>query len=105
MQRGAKSSKAKGRSSWEKMRKHNCCTWGESLFKEDSLARAPRCRRESRPMRTNATQTMRRGPGPIGHTASVWISECKEGKLSREERTAARGSAPLHLRRKLRPSL
>jgi hypothetical protein len=55
MQRGAEGSKAKGRSSWEKIRKCNCCTRGESLFKEDSLARAPRRHRESPPTRTNAT--------------------------------------------------
>jgi hypothetical protein len=33
IQRGAENSKAKGRSSWEKMRKHNLCTRGEPLFK------------------------------------------------------------------------
>jgi hypothetical protein len=54
MQRGIENSKAKGRSSWEKMRKRNRCTRGESLFKEDSLARAPRCRGKSRSMRTKA---------------------------------------------------
>jgi hypothetical protein len=52
MQRGAESSKAKGRGGWERMRKCNYCTWGESLFKEDSPAHAPRRCRESRPMRT-----------------------------------------------------
>jgi hypothetical protein len=29
----------------ERMRKRNCCTWGESLFKEDSLALAHLARR------------------------------------------------------------
>jgi hypothetical protein len=64
MQRGAEGSKVKGRNNWERMRKHNRCTWGESLFKEDSPARAPRRRRKSRPTRTKATQPMTRGPGP-----------------------------------------
>jgi hypothetical protein len=95
----------KGRNSWEKMLKCNRCTQGESLFKEDSLARAPRCRRESRPTRTNETQSMTRGPGPTSHTAGVRVSECKEGKPPRKERIATRNSAPLHLRRKQRPSL
>jgi hypothetical protein len=44
MQRGAESSKAKGRSSWERMRKRNCCTRGESLFKIDSVT--PQCHLE-----------------------------------------------------------
>jgi hypothetical protein len=35
---GAEISKAKGRSDWEKMRKRNRCTQGESLFKADSPA-------------------------------------------------------------------
>jgi hypothetical protein len=105
MQRGAESSKAKGRNSWEKMRNRNRCTRGESLFKEDSLARAPRHRRESRPTRSNATQPMTRGPGLTSHTAGVWVSEGEEGEPPREERTAACGSAPLQLRRKQRPSL
>jgi hypothetical protein len=76
MQRGAKSSKAKGRSSWEKMRKHTCNTRGESLFKEDSLTRAPRRRRKSRPTRTKETQPLTRGPRPTSHTAGVRVSEC-----------------------------
>jgi hypothetical protein len=89
----------------ERMRKCNCCTRGESLFKEDSPARAPRRRRKSRPTRTKAAQPMTRGPGPTSHTAGVRVSECEEGEPSREERTAARGSAPLHLCQKQRPSL
>jgi hypothetical protein len=105
MQRGAEGSKAKGRSSWEKIRKCNCCTRGESLFKEDSLARAPRRHRESPPTRTNATQPMTRRPGPTSHTTGVRVSECKEGEPPHDERTAARGSVPLHLCRKQRPSL
>jgi hypothetical protein len=105
MQRDAESSKAKGHSSWEKMRKRNRCTWGESLFKEDSLARAPRRCRKSRPTRTKATQAMTRGARPTSHTSGVWVSKCKEGEPPREERTTARGSAPLQLRRKQRPSL
>jgi hypothetical protein len=104
MQRGAESSKAKGRSSWEKMRNRNRCTRGESLFKEDSCSR-PRFRRESHPTRTNATQPMTRGTRPTSHTAGVRVSESEEGEPPREERTAARGSVPLHLRRKQQPSL
>jgi hypothetical protein len=53
MQRGAESSKAKGRSDWERMQKCNCCTQGESLFKADSLARAPRRYKKSRPTHTS----------------------------------------------------
>jgi hypothetical protein len=48
----------------ERMRKCNCYTRGESLFKEDSPARAPRRRKKSRPARTKATQPLTRGPGP-----------------------------------------
>jgi hypothetical protein len=55
----------------EKMRKRNCCTRGESLFKEDSPARAPRHHRKSRPTRTKVTQPMTRGPGPTSHIARV----------------------------------
>jgi hypothetical protein len=54
MQRGAESSKAKGLNSLERMQKRNYCTRGESLFKADSPARAPRRRRKSRPTRTKA---------------------------------------------------
>jgi hypothetical protein len=49
MRKGAESSKAKGRRDWERMRKRNCCSWGESLFKANSPARAPRCYGKSRP--------------------------------------------------------
>jgi hypothetical protein len=62
------------------MRKSNCCTWGEPLFKEDSPARAPRRHRKSRPARTKAAQPMTRGPGPTSHTAGVRVSECEEGE-------------------------
>jgi hypothetical protein len=89
----------------ERMRKRNCCTRGESLIKEGSPARALRCRRKSRPTRTKATQPMTRGPRPTSHTAGVRVFECEEGEPPREERTAARGSAPLYLRRKQWPSL
>jgi hypothetical protein len=54
MQRGAESSKAKWRNDWERMRKRNCCTRGESLFKADSLAHAPRRYRKSSPTHTDA---------------------------------------------------
>jgi hypothetical protein len=59
-----------------RMRKRNCCTRGESLFKEDSPAHAPRRRRKSCPTRTKATQPLTRGPRPTSHTAGVWVSEC-----------------------------
>jgi hypothetical protein len=98
MQRGVESSEAKGRNNWERMRKLNGCTQGESLFKANSPARAPRRRGKSRPMRTKATQPMTRGPGSTSHTSGMLVSECEEGEPSREERTAARDSAPLHLR-------
>jgi hypothetical protein len=48
MQIGAEGLKAKGRSDWKRMRKRNCCSWDESLFKADSSARAPRRYRKSR---------------------------------------------------------
>jgi hypothetical protein len=89
----------------ERMRKCNCYTRGDSLLKEDSPARAPRRHRKSRPTRTKAAQPMTRGPGPTSHTAGMRVSECEEGEPPRKERTAARGSAPLHLRQKQRPSL
>jgi hypothetical protein len=105
IQRGEESSKAKGRCSWEKMWKHNHYTWGEPLLKEDSLARAPRRHRKARPTRTGATQPMTRGLGPTSHSAGVRVSWCEEDKPSRKERTAARGSAPLHLCQNQQPSL
>jgi hypothetical protein len=43
----------------EKMRKRNCCTRGESLFKEDS----PACAHLAQ-AHTKATQPLTRGPGP-----------------------------------------
>jgi hypothetical protein len=84
VQRGAESSKAKGRSSWAKMQKRDRCTQGKSLFKEVSLARAPRCRRKSRPARTKEIQPLTRGPGPTSHTVGVRVSRCEEGKQPRE---------------------
>jgi hypothetical protein len=101
MQRSAESSKVKGRSSWEKMRKHDRCTRGEPLLKEDSLARALRCHEKCRPTRTEATRPMTRGPEPTSHSAGVRVSECEEGEPPREGRIAA----SLHLHRKQRPSL
>jgi hypothetical protein len=105
MQRGAKSSEAKGRNNWERMRKRNYCTWGESLFKADSPAHTPRSRRKSCPTRTKATQPMTREPESTIHTTGVLVTECGEGEPPREEQTTARSSAPLHLHRKQRPSL
>jgi hypothetical protein len=66
----------------ERMRKHNCCTRGESLFKEDTPARASRRHRKSRPAHTEAAQPMTWGPGPTSHTNGVWASECGEGEPS-----------------------
>jgi hypothetical protein len=105
MQRDTESLEEKGRNYWERMRKCNCCTRGESLFKADSPARAPRRRGKSRPMRTKATQPMTRGLGSTSHTTGVLVFECEEGEPPREERTATRGSAAIHLRRKQRPNL
>jgi hypothetical protein len=47
----------------ERMRKRNYCSRGESLFKTNSPARAPR-----RYGRSQATQSMTRGPEPTSHT-------------------------------------
>jgi hypothetical protein len=55
-----------------------------------------------------SAQSLTRGPGPTSHTAGVLVSECGKSELPHtlKERTAARGSAPLHLRRKKQePSL
>jgi hypothetical protein len=93
MQRGVESSEAKGRNNWERMRKRNCFTRGESFFKADSPARASRPHRKSRPMHTKATQPMTWGPGSTSHTAGVLVSKCEEGEPPREERTAARASS------------
>jgi hypothetical protein len=60
----------------ERMRKHNYCTRGESLFKEDTTARAPRRHKKSRSAHTEAAQPITRGPGPISHTDGVRASEC-----------------------------
>jgi hypothetical protein len=86
-------------------RKHNCCSRGESLFKADSPARAPKRHGKSPSMRTRATRPMTRGPGPTGHTGGMLVPECEEGEPPREEHAAAHGGAPLHLRRNQRPSL
>jgi hypothetical protein len=42
----------RARSIGKRMRKCNCCTRGESLFKADSPARAPRRYMKSRPTHT-----------------------------------------------------
>jgi hypothetical protein len=60
----------------ERMRKHNYCTRGESLFEEDTPARAPKRHRKSRLTHTEAAQSMTRGPGPTSHTDGVRASEC-----------------------------
>jgi hypothetical protein len=46
-----------------------------------------------------------RGPGPTSHALGASVSECEEGEPPREEHAAARGGAPLHLRRNQLPSL
>jgi hypothetical protein len=58
--------------------------------------------RKSRLMRTKATQSMTRGPGSTSHTDFALSFGCGKGEPPRalEERTAARSSEPLHLRRK-----
>jgi hypothetical protein len=76
----------------ERMRKRNCRTRGESLFKEGPPARAPRHRKKLHPTRTEATQPMTQGPGPTSHPPWASASECEEGEPPREERTTARGS-------------
>jgi hypothetical protein len=59
----------------EKMQKRNCCTRSESLFKEDTPARAPRLCKKSRSARTEAAHPMTRGPGPTSHIDGVRASE------------------------------
>jgi hypothetical protein len=99
--RKPKSANAKGRKGLggeraqqlERMRKHNCCTRGESLFKEDSPARTP-----GNPVRrapsAHAAQSLTWGPGPTSHAAGVPISECRRSEPSRGKRTATHDRAP-----------
>jgi hypothetical protein len=87
----------------ERMRKRNYYTRGESLFKEGTPARAPRRRGKSRPTRTEAAQPMTRGGG-LQVIQMVCGPPSAEKANRHEERTAARGSAPLHLRQKQWPS-
>ena len=87
----------------ERMRKRNYYTRGESIFKEDTPARAPRHRRKSRPARTEAAQPMTQGSGPKV-IQMVYGPPSDEKANHHEERTAAHGSAPLHLRQKQRPN-
>jgi hypothetical protein len=70
----------------ERMRKRNCCMRGESLFKEDSPALAPRRHRKSRPTRTKVAQPMTQGPGPTSHTTGVRVSDYEEGESPRANR-------------------
>jgi hypothetical protein len=70
----------------ERMRKRNYCTRGESLFKEDSPARAPRCHRKSRPTRTKATRPMTRGAR--AHNSYSWCA----GLRVQRRRTATQGA-------------
>jgi hypothetical protein len=93
MQRGAESSEAKGRSNWERMRKRNCCTRGESLFQGRLSRSRPETPRKISPDAHQSNLAYDRGPGSTSHTASVLLSECEEGEPPCEERTAARGSA------------
>jgi hypothetical protein len=59
------------------MRKRNCCTRGESLFKEDSPARTP-----GNPVRrapsAQATQPLTWGPRLTSHASRVLVSECEK---------------------------
>jgi hypothetical protein len=64
------------------MRKRNCCTQGESLFKADSPARALRRYRKSQPKHTDAqaTQSMTRGPESTSHTDCALNFGCGKGE-------------------------
>jgi hypothetical protein len=77
----------------ERMQKRNCCTRGESLFKEDSPARAP-----GNPVRhapsAQATESIIWGPGPTSHVAGMLVSECGRSKPSHGERTTTHDRAP-----------
>jgi hypothetical protein len=76
---------------------------GESLFKEDTPVRAPRRRRKSRLTRTEAAQPRHGGSGPQV-IQMVYGPPSVEKANRHEEQTAARGSTPLHLCQKQRPS-
>jgi hypothetical protein len=74
------------------MQKRNYCMRGESLFKEDSSARAL-----GNPVRhtpsAQATQSLTWGPGPTSHVASMPVFECERSEPSHGERTVVRDRA------------
>jgi hypothetical protein len=75
------------------MQKHNCCTRGESLFKEDSPARALGNLVRRTPS-AHAAQSLTWGPGPTSHAACVPVSECRISEPSCGKQTAAHDRAP-----------
>jgi hypothetical protein len=64
----------------KRMRKRNCRTRGESLFKADSPARAPRHCGKSRPTRTKAAQSVTRGPRPTSRTPWASVPGCRKSE-------------------------
>jgi hypothetical protein len=85
MRKGAESSKAKGRRDWERMQKRNCCSRGESLFKRNSPARAPRRYEKSQLAHTLSTGDPVYDTGARAHKSYGLSVEL----LVREKRTAA----------------
>jgi hypothetical protein len=84
---------------------------GVNPFSRQTLPLAPRDATRN-PIRrapdTHAAQSLTWGPGSTSHTTGVLVSEYEKSEPPRalEEQTAARGSAPLYLRRKRQqPSL
>jgi hypothetical protein len=105
MQRSVESSKAKGRSGWRECESVTVAR-GVNPFSRKTFPLAPRdATGNIARCAPKAAQPMTRGPGPTRHTAGMRASACEEGEPPREERTAARGSTPLHLCRKQRPNL
>jgi hypothetical protein len=88
MQKGAESSEVKGRSDWERMRKRNCCPWGESLFQGNSPARTLRRSRESRPTRTWRPGGLVSDSGARAHKSYSWCA----GRRVRKKQTVTRGA-------------
>jgi hypothetical protein len=82
MCRGTEGLEVKGRNGWNA--KRNFYPRKESLFKEDSLARAPENPVRRAPS-AKATQSLTWGPGPTSHAADVLVSKCRKGEPPREE--------------------
>jgi hypothetical protein len=85
--------------------RHGCCSRDEPLFKGRLPRSRPETPQEISPDAHRSTQPMTRGPGPASHTAGALVSKCEGGEPPHVGRTAAHGSAPLHLHRKQRLSL